>query len=307
MDTWDLLLWWPAFPSWTTGCCLASCSSRLSLPLPVIPNPSLYYYYYKALRSPIAVSTRCSVFLLNRVGNIGLCCRVSFALCDSLGWHYQDQDATQYCHSSLSFTDSVWDLTGQQAIPRQSVSTLRASRSLLSVERVRHVCGYARQAVGASHRGLGGREDQVASIRILFQAVAPVAPAVHGHPAHILAPVSLVSSLCLCESVVHHIRVPCLTHHHCGVGFRLDWHLWIIPLGVQKGNPLPPEWYKAFLAGLLKNTPSILSLIQDNPFPDKPPRYVRTRVTRTQHLKFFSNTFYLRMLMKNVVFVLNYA
>jgi hypothetical protein len=59
---------------------------------------------------------------------------------------------------------------------------------------------------------------------------------------------------------------------------RLDWHLWIIPLSVQKDNPLPPEWYKAFLTGLLKNTPSITDLIQHNPFVDKPPAYVRTRI-----------------------------
>ncbi|ELR23171.1 RasGEF domain containing protein [Acanthamoeba castellanii str. Neff] len=59
---------------------------------------------------------------------------------------------------------------------------------------------------------------------------------------------------------------------------RLDWHLWIIPLSVQKGNPLPPEWYKAFLAGLLKNTPAVLALVQHNPFTDKPPAYIRTRI-----------------------------
>jgi hypothetical protein len=47
---------------------------------------------------------------------------------------------------------------------------------------------------------------------------------------------------------------------------------------VQKGNPLPPEWYKTFLAGLLKNSPAIVGLIQHNPFADKPPAFVRTRV-----------------------------
>lgn len=51
---------------------------------------------------------------------------------------------------------------------------------------------------------------------------------------------------------------------------RLDWQMWFAALG-----PRPPFWFGTFLHHLLVGTPEVLSLLETNPFPDSPPRYVR--------------------------------
>ena len=51
---------------------------------------------------------------------------------------------------------------------------------------------------------------------------------------------------------------------------RLDWQMWFAAL-----RPAPPTWFKAFLARLLEGSPDVLKLLGANPFPDRPPRYVR--------------------------------
>ena len=50
---------------------------------------------------------------------------------------------------------------------------------------------------------------------------------------------------------------------------RLDWQMWFAAL-----RP-PPTWFVAFLARLLEGSPDVLKLLGANPFPDRPPRYVR--------------------------------
>jgi predicted DCC family thiol-disulfide oxidoreductase YuxK len=50
---------------------------------------------------------------------------------------------------------------------------------------------------------------------------------------------------------------------------RLDWQLWFAAL------MHPPLWFVSFLARLLEGAPDVLALVDDNPFPDHPPRYVR--------------------------------
>ena len=50
---------------------------------------------------------------------------------------------------------------------------------------------------------------------------------------------------------------------------RLDWQMWFAAL-----RP-PPRWFVAFLARLLEGSPDVLKLLGTNPFPDRPPRYVR--------------------------------
>jgi hypothetical protein len=55
---------------------------------------------------------------------------------------------------------------------------------------------------------------------------------------------------------------------------RLDWQMWFAALGS------PPSWFVAFLARLLEGSPDVLKLLKANPFPDRPPRYVRALLYR---------------------------
>lgn len=52
---------------------------------------------------------------------------------------------------------------------------------------------------------------------------------------------------------------------------RLDWQLWFAALGRADGSP----WFRAFLVRLLQGSPDVLGLLQTNPFPQAPPRFVR--------------------------------
>src|SRR5438132_183275 len=52
---------------------------------------------------------------------------------------------------------------------------------------------------------------------------------------------------------------------------RLDWQMWFAAL-----DPAGAEgWLAGLVRGLLKGTPQVVSLLDANPFPDAPPRYVR--------------------------------
>ncbi len=55
---------------------------------------------------------------------------------------------------------------------------------------------------------------------------------------------------------------------------RLDWQMWFASLGTVRDNP----WFVNFLERLLEGTPEVLDLLGHNPFPNKPPRYVRALV-----------------------------
>ena len=63
---------------------------------------------------------------------------------------------------------------------------------------------------------------------------------------------------------------------------RLDWRLWFLPLGCrrQREQYAPPAWLPALLRAVHRHEPSVLALLdmQRNPFPDAPPRMLRTRV-----------------------------
>jgi hypothetical protein len=52
---------------------------------------------------------------------------------------------------------------------------------------------------------------------------------------------------------------------------RLDWQMWFAALGFYHNHP----WVHTFLIRLLEGSPAVLSLLKTNPFPNKPPRYVR--------------------------------
>lgn len=52
---------------------------------------------------------------------------------------------------------------------------------------------------------------------------------------------------------------------------RLDWQMWFAALGSYASNP----WFLRFIERVLTGSPEVLRLIAKNPFPDKPPRYIR--------------------------------
>ncbi len=55
---------------------------------------------------------------------------------------------------------------------------------------------------------------------------------------------------------------------------RLDWQMWFAALGHYRDNP----WFINFCRRVLEGSPEVLKLLQKNPFPDKPPRYLRAVV-----------------------------
>ena len=55
---------------------------------------------------------------------------------------------------------------------------------------------------------------------------------------------------------------------------RLDWQMWFAALS----DPGGPPWFRNFLAQLLQGAPDVLALLEKNPFPEKPPRYIRARL-----------------------------
>jgi hypothetical protein len=57
---------------------------------------------------------------------------------------------------------------------------------------------------------------------------------------------------------------------------RLDWLMWFLPLSPMYGD----GWFIPFLGRLLEGDPAILRLLRENPFPDRPPRYVRAQLYR---------------------------
>jgi hypothetical protein len=54
---------------------------------------------------------------------------------------------------------------------------------------------------------------------------------------------------------------------------RVDWQMWFAALGRFQENP----WFAAFLRKLLEGSPAVTGLLEKNPFPERPPRYVRAR------------------------------
>jgi predicted DCC family thiol-disulfide oxidoreductase YuxK len=54
---------------------------------------------------------------------------------------------------------------------------------------------------------------------------------------------------------------------------RLDWQMWFAAL--EEPQLLP--WFWRFVQRLLENEPAVTALLEKNPFPDKPPVYVRAQ------------------------------
>jgi lipase maturation factor 1 len=59
---------------------------------------------------------------------------------------------------------------------------------------------------------------------------------------------------------------------------RLDWQMWFAALG----GPRQEQWFGNFVVRLLENDPSVTRLLARNPFPDKPPKYVRAILFKYQ-------------------------
>jgi hypothetical protein len=55
---------------------------------------------------------------------------------------------------------------------------------------------------------------------------------------------------------------------------RLDWMMWFAAL---RG---PPGWFISFARRLLEGSPEVLGLLRENPFPERPPRYLRAQLHR---------------------------
>ena len=54
---------------------------------------------------------------------------------------------------------------------------------------------------------------------------------------------------------------------------RLDWQMWFAALE----DPRRLRWFPRFLQRVLENEPTVTALMEKNPFPDKPPLYVRAQ------------------------------
>jgi hypothetical protein len=55
---------------------------------------------------------------------------------------------------------------------------------------------------------------------------------------------------------------------------RLDWQMWFAAFGNYKQNP----WFIRLCEKILEDSPEVLRLLEKNPFPDDPPRYLRALV-----------------------------
>jgi len=52
---------------------------------------------------------------------------------------------------------------------------------------------------------------------------------------------------------------------------RLDWQMWFAALSSYRQNP----WLIQFMVRLLQGSKDVLALLAHNPFPERPPRYMR--------------------------------
>lgn len=52
---------------------------------------------------------------------------------------------------------------------------------------------------------------------------------------------------------------------------RLDWQMWFAALGTYRDNP----WFVNFVYRLLEGSPEVVALVEGDPFPGKPPRFIR--------------------------------
>jgi len=61
---------------------------------------------------------------------------------------------------------------------------------------------------------------------------------------------------------------------------RLDWQMWFAAL--YPPNSPVAYWFYDFMRRLLEGSPDVLALLDHNPFPDQPPKYLRARLEMYQ-------------------------
>jgi hypothetical protein len=54
---------------------------------------------------------------------------------------------------------------------------------------------------------------------------------------------------------------------------RLDWQMWFAALGTVEQNP----WFISFVQKILEGDKAVTALLSKNPFPDRPPRFLRAQ------------------------------
>ena len=54
---------------------------------------------------------------------------------------------------------------------------------------------------------------------------------------------------------------------------RLDWQMWFAAL--RSYERTGDRWFPRFLGKLLEGSPAVLELLETNPFPEAPPRWIR--------------------------------
>jgi len=55
---------------------------------------------------------------------------------------------------------------------------------------------------------------------------------------------------------------------------RLDWQMWFAALG----SPRQEQWFTSFLQRLREGSDDVLNLLKTNPFPEAPPKFLRTKI-----------------------------
>ena len=63
---------------------------------------------------------------------------------------------------------------------------------------------------------------------------------------------------------------------------RLDWQMWFAALGTYRENP----WLLGFMVRLLQGSHPVLQLIEQDPFPGQPPKYIRAMLYRYRFTNF---------------------
>src|SRR5688500_8698837 len=63
---------------------------------------------------------------------------------------------------------------------------------------------------------------------------------------------------------------PIIAPHHP----RLDWQMWFLQFGTWRENP----WVFNLMVRVLQGSPDVIALFEANPFPARPPKYVRALI-----------------------------
>jgi hypothetical protein len=71
---------------------------------------------------------------------------------------------------------------------------------------------------------------------------------------------------------------------------RLDWQMWFAALGSYQNN----RWFVNFMLRILQGEPGVLHLLNYNPFPKSPPKYVRARMFAYTFTHFGDRAWWLR-------------